>query len=83
MARETVCRASVRSIPSLLRFARRRQKVQDGAKAKPCNLRHTLNRAICFACITQTEQELDHVFKLVNKEKGVYRCVYCEKKVIL
>ncbi len=34
-------------------------------------------------CITSTEQELEHVFKLVNKEKGVYRCIYCEKKVIL
>ena len=29
-------------------------------------------------CITQTEQELPHIFKLTNKEQKVYRCIYCE-----
>lgn len=29
-------------------------------------------------CITSTEQELDHKFKLTDREKGVYRCIYCE-----
>ncbi len=29
-------------------------------------------------CITSVEQELSHIFKLSNREKGVYRCVYCE-----
>ena len=31
-------------------------------------------------CITSTEQELTHVFKLTDSEKGVYRCLYCETK---
>lgn len=31
-------------------------------------------------CISSIEQELAHVFELSNKEKGVYRCVYCETK---
>lgn len=31
-------------------------------------------------CITSTEQELDHVFKLADRENGVYRCVYCDQK---
>lgn len=31
-------------------------------------------------CITTTEQELDHVFKLTNREKRIYRCIYCEVK---
>ncbi len=31
-------------------------------------------------CITTTEQELDHVFKLVNREHNLYRCIYCETK---
>ena len=31
-------------------------------------------------CITTTEQELDHVFKLTDKENMIYRCVYCETK---
>ena len=31
-------------------------------------------------CITTVEQEIDHVFKLTDKENGVYRCLYCETK---
>lgn len=31
-------------------------------------------------CITSVEQELDHVFKLVDRENTVYRCIYCEAK---
>lgn len=29
-------------------------------------------------CITSCEQELDHVFKLTDKQNKVYRCLYCE-----
>ena len=31
-------------------------------------------------CITSVEQEIDHIFKLTDKENGVYRCIYCEVK---
>ena len=31
-------------------------------------------------CITSVEQELDHVFKLTDRSKCVYRCIYCETK---
>lgn len=31
-------------------------------------------------CITSTEQELSHIFKLTDKENHVYRCIYCESK---
>ena len=31
-------------------------------------------------CITSTEQELSHVFKLTDRENSVYRCIYCESK---
>ncbi len=31
-------------------------------------------------CITTTEQEIKHIFKLTDKGKGVYRCIYCETK---
>ena len=31
-------------------------------------------------CITTTEQELPHAFKCVDKENGIYRCIYCEAK---
>lgn len=30
-------------------------------------------------CITSIEQELPHIFSLTDKQKGVYRCVYCEQ----
>ena len=29
-------------------------------------------------CITSTEQELRHEFRLVDREKKLYRCIYCE-----
>lgn len=31
-------------------------------------------------CITSTEQELDHVFRLTDSSKGVYRCIYCQTR---
>ena len=31
-------------------------------------------------CITSTEQELDHIFKLTDRLKEVYRCAYCETR---
>ena len=29
-------------------------------------------------CITSIEQEIVHEFKLTDREKNVYRCIYCE-----
>ena len=29
-------------------------------------------------CITTTEQEIVHIFKLTDREKGIYRCIYCD-----
>lgn len=31
-------------------------------------------------CISSTEQELPHIFKLTDPKKRVYRCLYCETK---
>ncbi len=31
-------------------------------------------------CITSTEQELPHLFRLTDPERKIYRCVYCETK---
>ena len=31
-------------------------------------------------CITSCEQEIDHIFRCVNREHGIYRCIYCEAK---
>lgn len=29
-------------------------------------------------CITQVEQEVEQVFYLADREKGLYRCLYCQ-----
>lgn len=29
-------------------------------------------------CITTTEQEIPHIFRLTDPKRGVYRCVYCD-----
>ena len=34
-------------------------------------------------CITTTEQELQHIFKLCDEDNKVYRCIYCETKADL
>ena len=34
-------------------------------------------------CISSTEQELPHKFKLVDATRGIYRCIYCEAKKTL
>jgi len=31
-------------------------------------------------CITSTEQEINNIFKLTDRENRIYRCVYCESK---
>ena len=31
-------------------------------------------------CITTTEQELPHIFRLSDPEGKVYRCIYCDSK---
>lgn len=31
-------------------------------------------------CITSTEQEIDHVFRLTDEKNKIYRCIYCESK---
>lgn len=31
-------------------------------------------------CITTTEQELPHIFKLTDRNNLIYRCIYCESK---
>ncbi|HAL63248.1 MAG TPA: aspartate carbamoyltransferase regulatory subunit [Clostridiales bacterium] len=32
-------------------------------------------------CITSCEQEIEHIFVLSDRQKGEYRCAYCETKV--
>jgi len=31
-------------------------------------------------CISATERDLPHVFRLSDRERGVYRCIYCDTR---
>lgn len=31
-------------------------------------------------CITSTEQDIHHIFRLTDKKNGIYRCIYCDTK---
>jgi len=33
-------------------------------------------------CITSVERDLDQAFILTNKEEKIYRCIYCESRLI-
>ena len=57
--------------------------VKDGELSKKLHLElpETLTSVIQCKnprCITSVEQEIVHKFKLVNKAKKTYRCVYCD-----
>ena len=32
-------------------------------------------------CISSIEQELPQIFRLTDREHGIYRCIYCDQKV--
>ena len=57
--------------------------IRDGARVEKKCLelpRKLVNIIRCKnpRCITSVEQELPHVFRLTDREKGVYRCMYCD-----
>ena len=57
--------------------------IEDGklAKRKHLTLPKTIKDIIRCKnprCITSTEQELRQEFRLVNAERKLYRCIYCE-----
>ena len=45
----------------------------------PCEIKNVI---LCKnpRCITSTEQELPHVFRLTDEKNRIYRCIYCETK---
>lgn len=57
--------------------------IRDGklVEKKVLELPETLTNVIKCKnprCITTTEQEINHIFKLTDRDRGVYRCLYCE-----
>lgn len=57
----------------------------DGVIADENRENLLVNELMCSnkRCITQTEQELDQLFKVTDPEAGICRCVYCEAKTFL
>ena len=57
--------------------------IRDGVRVKrerlslPATVKNII-RCKNPRCITSCEQELDHVFRLSNADKRVYRCIYCD-----
>ena len=51
--------------------------------ARPGGEKLLVNQHRCSneKCITVTEQELDQVCRLMDKEHGIFRCSYCDKKI--
>ena len=47
--------------------------------AMPTELRNVI-RCNNPRCITSTEQELPHIFRLTDPERKIYRCIWCETK---
>ena len=59
--------------------------IKDGKvfEKKKIDLPETLRNVIFCKnprCITSIENEIEHIFKLSDKETRIYRCVYCETK---
>ena len=59
--------------------------IRDGELVKKCNIEMPLQLVNVIKCknprcITTTEQELDHIVRLTDPDRKVYRCIYCETK---
>lgn len=57
--------------------------IKDGniTEKKRISLPDTLTNVLTCKnprCITTTEQELPQIFRLTDREKRVYRCIYCD-----
>lgn len=59
--------------------------IQNGRVVKRTNLElpERVTDVICCRnprCITSTEQELPQIFRLTDRERRVYRCLYCDSR---
>lgn len=59
---------------NVIRGGERIEKVNPPLPECLTNIIHCKNPR----CITSVEQELPHVFRLTDRSKGTYRCIYCE-----
>ena len=53
---------------------------KDKRKLEPPTVLKNVIKCKNPRCITSVEQGIEHVFKLVDKDQKIYRCIYCESK---
>lgn len=58
-------------------YIRDGKRIEKASLELPKTLRNVL-RCKNPRCISSTEQELPQVFKLADREKSQYRCIYCD-----
>ena len=60
-------------------------RLLEGMEEAPAPEEEIVADLICDnpRCIVQTEQELPQAFRCTNRERKIFRCVYCESKRIL
>lgn len=59
--------------------------IQDGQRVKKFHpeLPERITNVITCKnprCITTVEQEIPHIFQLTDRERRIYRCIYCESE---
>ena len=55
------------------------EEIKSKIKLKLPDKVYNVIKCINPRCITATEQEIKHSFYLSNREKGEYRCMYCDE----
>ena len=61
---------------NIIRGGELKEKKQIGMPEKLTNVLFCKNPR----CITSCEQEIEHIFRLADKPKKEYRCIWCETK---
>ncbi len=62
-----------------INIIRNGELVEKRAVTLPKTLKNVI-KCMNPRCITNSEQELEQVFRLTDAEKREYRCIYCETK---
>ena len=61
---------------NIIRGGELKEKKQIGMPERLTNVLYCKNPR----CITSCEQEIEHIFRLADKTKKEYRCIWCETK---
>lgn len=54
------------------------EKIKEKTRPLPSKIENVI-KCKNPRCVTSTERDIKHVFVLVDKEKGIYKCQYCDQ----